>query len=328
MENHKYSEPKQLESFLLNEPEEQPYSNTIELYDFLPKYFVINGRSRKKVIPPVLERTFDFKGQSYILTIKPARIKNKLGNYVNCYPGEREEIIEDVLRKMACENKFPFIDNLPSVAFTIYKLKKHLKDTHHSFTHSEIVEALNICVDTTLEIRSMDGKTYYHTHIFQSLYLNSPEDSRNQQKKSFVRLNELVANSIQLNTFRMINYDYLMSIKNPLARRMYKRLSHLYTHANFFELDNNYSLLLSTILRDFGLKIYADIRNNIREIKKALEELKEKGILSSYTVEKTNNPKLKGDVKFVLKAGYNFGSDMKKANQKYLDNKSKLSLTE
>jgi hypothetical protein len=328
MEEYKYSEPKQLELFLLIEPEEQQYSNTIELYDFLPKYFVINGRSTKKVVPPAIERRFEFRGQLYTLTIKPARIKNKLGNYINCYPGEREEIIEDALRKMACEHKFPFLDNLPSVAFTIYQLRKHLKDVHHSFTHAEIVEALNICVDTTLEIKSIDGKTYYHTHIFQSLYLNTREDAKNYQKKSFVRLNELVANSIQYNTFRMINYDNLVTMKNPLARRFYKRLSHLYTYANFFEPDNSYSLLLSTILRDFALTPYADIRNNIREVKKALDELKEKGVISSYTVEKANNPQFKGDVKFMLKAGYGFGHDMKRANQKQLDNKAKLSFPE
>lgn len=73
-------------------------------------------------------------------------------------------------------------------------------------------------------------------------------------------------------------HSCLMSFKNSLARRLYKRLSHLYTYADGLDPENTYTLLLSTILRDFGLRERTRLRDNIRLIKKALDELKEKGV--------------------------------------------------
>lgn len=325
IEEHKASYPKQLELFLILEPEEKAYSNTIELYDFLPKYFVVNGRKKENTIPEAIERIFEFRGKLYELTINPAIIKTRAGSFIKCYPGDREEIIEDVLRKFACEQTFPFLDDIPSVKFAISQIRKHLKTINHNFSHAEIVEALKICFGTALHIRALDGSESYHTHMFQSLYLATKEETRaGGQPKSFVRLNELVARSIKRGSFRRINYTYLMSFKNSLARRLYKRLSHLYIYANFFEKDNSHSLLLSTILRDFGLTVYADIRNNVRVVKKAFEELKAKGVISEYAIEQANNPQIKGDVKFVVKSSYHFGSDMKAANHRYNVNQQKL----
>lgn len=325
-EDYKHSEPKQLELFLLEKPDERKYSNTIELYDALPKYFVPNGRSKENKIPDIITRIFEFKGKLYELKIIPATIETKTGSAMRCYPGEREEIIEDVLRKFACEQKSPFLDDIPSVKFAISQIRKHLKTIKHNLAHAEIVQALEICVGTTLKIRALDGSESYHTHMFQSLYLATKEETRTtgSEGKNFVRLNELVANSIRRNTFRRLNYECLMSFKNSLARRLYKRLSHLYTYADGLEPENSYSLLLSTILRDFGLKEFARVRDNIRIIKKAFDELIEKGVIASYAIEKASNPQMEGDVKFILKSSYHFGSDMKGANQRHKENQVKL----
>lgn len=322
-EDYKPSEPRQLELFLHDNLDERKYSNTIELYDALPKYFVT---TKERTLPEAIERLFEFRGKLYELTIKPAVIKSSSGCFMKCYPGEREEIIEDVLRKFACEQKFPFLDDIPSVRFGIRQLRKHLKTIKHNFSHTEIVQALEICVGTTLKIRALDGSESYHTHMFQSLYLATQEETRTtgSEGKNFIRLNELVANSIRRNNFRRLNYECLMSFKNSLARRLYKRLSHLYTYADGLEPENTYSLLLSTILRDFGLRERTRIRDNIRIIKKALDELKEKGVIADYMTEKASNPQTEGDVKFILKSGYWFGSDMKGANQRQKENQIKL----
>lgn len=326
VEDHQKSEPRQLELFVRGlEKEERDYSNTIELYDFLPKYFAINGRKKDTTLPEVIKREFEFRGKLYELIIIPATIQTKTGQFIKAYPGDREEIIEDVLRKIASEQLFPFLDDIPSVKFSTSQIRNHLKAVKHSFSHAEIVQALEICVGTTLKINALDGSESYTTHMFQSLYLGKKKETRSgDQIKSVVRLNELVANSIKQNSFRRLNYVCLMSLKNSLARKIYKRLSHLYTYAQAFEPENSYSMLLSTMLRDFGLTAYADVRNNIRAIKKALNELQEKEVISGYKIGKPANPQMKDDVIFTLSSGYSFGKDMKAANYHHNANNLKL----
>jgi hypothetical protein len=94
-----------------------------------------------------------------------------------------------------------------------------------------------------------------------------------QKTRAYVRFNPLVAEGIKNRTFRQLNYEKSMSFKSTLARQFYKRLSHYYTHASFV---NTYNILLSTIIRDFGLTTYAELRNNLRDVQKALTELKER----------------------------------------------------
>ncbi len=54
------------------------------------------------------------------------------------------------------------------------------------------------------------------------------------------------------------------------------RISHKYTQADPW---NSYVIKLSTIIQDSGIKPYARIQDNIRRVKEALEEMKEKEVL-------------------------------------------------
>jgi hypothetical protein len=51
---------------------------------------------------PILNREFTHRNRNYKLSISPAAVQDKkTGKTINYYPSQREEIIEDVIRKIS-----------------------------------------------------------------------------------------------------------------------------------------------------------------------------------------------------------------------------------
>ena len=103
------SKPEQLGLFQTFVPEdEEKYSNTIELYDAVPKYFshtrgMAALRESGKYLP-ILDREFEHRGEVYKVQIHPARIRYKDKQEKEFYPSQREELVEEALRKIACDH--------------------------------------------------------------------------------------------------------------------------------------------------------------------------------------------------------------------------------
>ena len=58
-----------------------------------------------------LKRRFKHKDQWYELIIKPARLVDKDGNEKEYYPTHQEELVEEALKKIACDRlKGVFLD--------------------------------------------------------------------------------------------------------------------------------------------------------------------------------------------------------------------------
>jgi hypothetical protein len=91
--------PTQLSLFQTFLPEDDKYSNTIEFYDAIPKYFtnkrqmaeMREGPEGREIYLPTLDREFKHQDITYILKIKPARAEDRHGNEVEYYPSEQEE---------------------------------------------------------------------------------------------------------------------------------------------------------------------------------------------------------------------------------------------
>ena len=80
----------------------------------------------------------------------------------------------------------------------------------------------------------------------------------------------------------------------------------------------NRSTLLSTIIRDFGLTQYSQLRDNLRDVQIALDEMVEKKVLLNYKVERVleNSKRAKLlDAKFILMADPSFISEIIGANK-------------
>lgn len=300
------------------------YSRTIEFYDFIPKYAWgkierIKVEKANKEILPNLEREFVCRDIFYHVTITPASVRDADGVFRDYFPSKREELVEDALRKIACEeNNGIFLDGEASVTFTLYQLRKELRKRNHGYNLNEIKEALFILARTHLQLSTLDGKVIVESNIFQNLGLQTQADWKGDGKKikAFVRFNPLVTKAIKHMKFRQLEYETSMSFQNYLARQLFKRMSHHYTQAS---IANRYHITLLTMIRDFGINRYEQLRDNLREVTKALEELKRKHVIASYTVEKTIDSQKHNkltDAKFTILTTPQFNAEIKHANSK------------
>lgn len=321
LDEYEQSHPLQMSlfQFLDLKPADQPrYSNTIELYDFMPKYHWgkverIGGEFLRS-----FEREFECRNAKYRITVKPASIKDKDGVERYYYPSKREELVEDALRRFATTEKGVFLDDLAGVTFTLYQLQQELKRNGHDYNIRQLKDALFICAQTNLIVSDEHGNTVFISSMFETLGLQSREDWKGTgaKTKAFVRFNSLVTESIKRGSFRQLNYEKAMSYKSVIARQLHKRMSHHYTQASLMQ---PYHILLSTIIRDFGLTAYEWLSHNLRDVQAALEEMKEKDIILSYKSEKlidtTQRNKLT-DAKFIITPHPHFAGEIIGANKR------------
>lgn len=324
--DYQQSYPEQLTFFgLLGfDNNSKKYSNTIELYDFMPKYFW--GRverekalKSKKEILPNLERPFECRGIKYHLRLIPASIQGKDGISRDCYPGKREELVEATLLKYAAEGQGIFLDDLASVTFTIYQLQKDLKDQGHSYSRGEIREALQICKLASLIVTSENGDKVLMSNIFETLALQTQDDWKGtgEKTKCFVRFNPLVTRSINKKDFRLLNYEKSLSFESVIARQLHKRMSHHFLQAS---LMNLYTITLVTMIRDFGLTRYKSLAHNWRDAEIALEELKKQEIILDYKKESVLDAKRRNklaDIKISIIPHPRFIGDIVKGNERH-----------
>jgi len=322
IEDFKQSKPMQLQLFELILPSEKDYSNTIELYDFIPKY--VWGkveRIQDKFLEPV-EREFECRGGRYRVRIAPARVQDSDGVSRDYLPGKREELVEDALRKLATEGQGIFLNNEAAVTFTLYQLQQELKRTGHTYSITQLKEALMVCVGTILHLTDESGQSVLASSIFDTIGLQTREDweGQGEKTKAFVRFNGLVTSSIRNNTFRQFNYEVSMGYQNIISRQLHKRMSHHFTQASF---AHPYTILLSTVIRDFGLTAYEKLSHNLRDVEIALKEMVAKDVLFKYELDKISDEKRSNkiaDVKLILYPHPKFSSEIINANKKQKDN--------
>lgn len=288
LEDYTQSQPLQMSlfSFLDLKPvEQQRFSNTIELYDFMPKYHWGKVERIGGEFLRVLEREFECRNVRYKIEVAPAVIKDRDGIKRYYYPSKREELIEDALRRLATTEKGVFLDDRAGVTFTLYQLQQELKRNGHSYSKDQIKDALLICNRTNITVTTEDGRAVLSSSMFETLGLQTREDWKGtgQKTKAFVRFNSLVSESIKNGEFRQLDYEKAMSYNSVISRQLHKRMSHHFTQAS---LSTRYEIKLTTIIRDFGLTAYSWISQNLRDVENALCEMKEKDIILDYSIEK------------------------------------------
>ena len=324
LNDYDQSRPMQLTLFELLLPQERGLSNTIELYDFIPKYHWGKVERIGGEFLRALEREFECRGQKYKVKIRPASIEDKDGMERYYYPSKREELVEDALRKFIAEGQGVFLDDAAGVTFSLYQLQEELRRNGHSYNKQEIKDALLICARTNITVTSEDGSAVLVSNLFETVGLQTRESwkGNGQKTRAFVRFNALVSKSIQSRTFRQINYEKVMSYKTVIARQLHKRMSHHYIQAS---ISNPYHILLSTIIRDLGLTLYDRLRDNLRDVQIALDEMKLKDVLLSYKIEKVleNSKRNKLlDAKFILIPNPAFAGEVTRANKRIAEIKN------
>lgn len=293
LEDYRETKAEQISLFeVIDLAEHHKYSNTIELYDQIPKYFWgkqerINGEFLRPI-----RREFEHRGQRYNLVISPAYIEEDDGTFRHYFPSKREELVEDALRKFATEGQGRTLSDLASVKFTLHQLQQELKRNGHSYSKKQIKDALMICAGTHLTVKSQDGQTALVSTMFDTIGLQTREEweDTGRTANAFVRFNPLVDTAIKGRAYRLYNYEKCLSYDNTIARQLHKRLAHHYKQASFLNANNYYHINLTTIIRDFGLTPYASLSHNLRDVLAALKELKAKDTIMDYNIKKTNAP--------------------------------------
>jgi hypothetical protein len=318
--------PYQLELFQHLLPDEDRYSNTLELYDATPRFFpspkkMASMRENGKYLG-TLRRPFCFRNKNYTLEIRPGRITTKHEEDIEYYPSEREQFVEEALWKIAHDRaKGCYLDRMVSVEFTLYELRNELAKRGHSIHFDALFDSLSILNRCNITLRNESGRSIFSSAIFPVLLVSSREDWLKNPKgtKCYVQFNVLATKSLSSINYRLFDYVKFMEIDMMLARWLFKRLSHNFIQAKL--VGEPYTIKASTIVRDSGLVNCESFRFNVRSIDETLEELKNKRIIHRYSKSKVNDPHDKrktSDVIYQLFPTREFVDEIVNANRRSL----------
>lgn len=279
-------------TLLYNLPQERDnLSNTIDFWDTLCRYSISVSdmhtiRTHDGYLPPY-ETEFKYNGENYKIKITPALIKDIDGVTRAYYPSASEELVEDTLRRLACEANQGFYSQEKAVAgvvFTIFQIREELKKRKKSRSHQEVLKSLDILSKSHIEISLANGKGVTKSNYLSSLSSVSRQDYLTDPNAKWVaHFHPLVAQSIKALTYRQFNFDKMMMQKSQLSRWLHKKLSHTYTNA---ALDSPYSILFSTIQNESKLLERKRQGDNFKKLEESFEELKENRVITNAIRER------------------------------------------
>jgi hypothetical protein len=322
------SNPTQLtlwQTFLPGDAKTEDYSNTVELYDAVPKYFASKKRMAEQRqdgrFLNSLKQLFRHKGKDYVVKITPARIEEKDGSEKEYYPSWREELVEEALKKLACDQlNGVYLNGMAGVQFTLYELRKELKSRGHDIHLDDLLKSLMICRRAHIAIttRADDGsEVFMDSSIFPMLLVSKRREWEKNPKgtRCYVQFNPLVTQSITRCTYRQFDYITFMAFQHQLARWFHKRLSHNYTQASVL---TPYEIKMSTIVRDSALVNARRVRDQARYIAESLDELQAKQVLLHYKKKMVEGKRGKiEDILYSLIPDPSFSDQIRKANARY-----------
>jgi hypothetical protein len=310
-------------------------SNTIELWDAIPKYAVSprlqnvhrdnNGRL------PVHSQEFEYRPShrdtpaiTCRLKVQPAAIEIEPGRFVDFYPSTDEELIEEILKKIFSDQQYgvhSVAGNESWVRFTLYMIQKELKTRGKTRSIDEIKRSLEIMAKAVLEVEFLtpSKQLIYTDPILSSLTRVTRTNYLQDPKATWcARLPALVSRSINELTYRQFNYATLMSLPTSLSRWLHKRLSHQYTNAGLMQ---PYKIKFSTIERDSGLLHHSRRSANRKAIDAALRALEKRNIFLSICCQEERHGRDVVDVLYILTAHPHFISEVMAANARQRDHR-------
>lgn len=290
------------------------YGNLVAIYDLLPRFYGWKKRAdfdgglctefsgsikgnlfHVQMTAAAIQKRIRVKGESQQVEdaqeIIPISTRTR-SETVLMYPGMREELVEDALRKFSVIGN-GFVDGSQlRVRFTIRDLMQELARNGHTYSCNEIKEALEILNKAHLAIKyQVDGGVIEES----STYL--PHLSFAHKRKvvdgndvCIAQLHPLIVGGIRTNSFRMYSYDTSMAVSSSLARYLHKYLSFNWLNASP---EHPYTLGLVEIMSATSRGLQPRMNDNTRFMEKAIQELIDNGVLTKYEKETIQAPKSK-----------------------------------
>lgn len=306
-------------------------SNTIELWDAIPKYSVTprqqNAVRDEKGRLTVHSYSFLYGKRSCRIQVQPASIQMEDGSFKDFYPCADEELVEEVLRKVFADQQYGRHDAREAeswVKFSLQMIRKELKKRGKSRNVDEIKRSIEILAKTHISFYVDDDQEPLYmnpiltdvTRVTRAKFLKDPS------VMWWAKLPALVSKSVNELTYRQFNYGKLMRMRSQLARWLHKRLAHNYTFAGIL---NPYSINFTTIQNASGLLAYARTQQNVQALEKALTELQESCVLASWDkeVRRGTHNKIQ-EIKYTLIPDVEFIKEMKAANARARDSREAI----
>lgn len=316
-------------------------TNAVGIYDQAPRFVFFgtkksrdNGAKRKAgeqaasaqpvVVMPstrsrrMIKRDFDFGGATYGVTIRPVLIERRGSDgemtELEVYPGEREQIVEEVIRRIATERARLRLSKEDRIQmdFSLYEVLEELRRVGHGLNLQELKEALTILHLASIQIKAVGagGEELLHSSAFPVMALASRAgaEGERQVERTYLEFNPLVAKAIRQLQFHRLDYECLMRIDNPASRWLYKRLAWGIQNG-----EENLSISATQIVRNSGMTPWSRLRAMLSWITKACEALIEKGILASVERDIVKNGAAYVDINYVLIPSEHFLGQMRTA---------------
>ncbi|MBL4679591.1 MAG: hypothetical protein JKY88_02560 [Pseudomonadales bacterium] len=328
----KIEKTKQYDLFATFYGPEEGLSNSIELWDHIPKYFVTEEQQAAMRTPEgflsTLKRCFKIADVDWAMEIQPAQIQMPDGSEQAFYPGYSEEVIEDALRKLFTQDEYGAYDSdhvKSWVRFSLKQIARELAKWGCSRNIDEIKRSLDIMSGSTVKL-FRNAKEVHSTQIITSLTrVDRTEYLENTDSRWACRLPDLLSDAINRGNYRQYNYAISMQLKTQLAKWLHKRFSHNYTQANC---SGFYNILLSTVQRDSGLLDSGTMKDKRRKLGRAIDELGDNGVIKSYDHLAIKESRKIVDAKYNLFPSDTFVVEMKAANKRLKDTRQTLEILE
>ena len=290
-------------------------TNATHLYDAAPKYTY----DQKEF--DVSESAFEQKsmtlgGERYEVEIQAARIQRADGREVLVKPGAMEECIEDSLRKLATSGNGVFINGEAGVRFSLYELKMDLEAHGHTYSYAQLREGLFVMRRAGLKISDPRTGEEWEEGFLGRLAVGGRKTSDKGPiyEQWYASFHKLVTKSILNYTYRQMDYPLLMSIPGQLAKYLYKRMCMVYTQA---ALNEPYQPTLVQILTESGRGFGKELKNDIKAVTRAFDQLKSVGvILAAQETKRIKNGKKVVNIHYDLFPSKKFVQQTIEANRK------------
>ena len=317
--------------FLTNDKNNSSLSNTIEVWENVPKYFFTRSQISKlrtkdgHADPFTWE--YEHEGAQFSVEIQPALIKQPNGRWKAYFPSSTEELVEEALKRIFTKQNLGIHlakDQESWVRFSLSLIKSELAAHNKDRDRNEIKHALEVMSKTSIRI-FREGKEQYTGSLIQDLVTVNRKDYEESGCEALhaARFPVFISMAINNLKYRQFNYKSLMLCKLPLSRWIYKKLINRFTNAN---VENSYHFKFSTLQRDSGLLQQTKQRNNRDKVTAALTELIEIKVIDRYEATEKKKGNAVIEVVYKLYPTSKFVSEQKASNKRAKDNETKADM--
>lgn len=306
--------------------DESEVSNTVEIWESIPKYFFTPNQVAKLRTPTghadPYKWSYLYNETEYEVKIQPALIEQPDGSYKAFFPGITEELVEEALKKILADQRYGIHDPhiLETwVRFTLSMIHKELKARGRSRNRPQIKHAIDVmsgCVITLYK----EGKEVWKGSILQDLVtVGRDEYLADTNAQHVARLPLFISHAINQLDYRQFNYDRLMSCDEQLTRWIYKQLIHRYRQASYMD---EYHFMYTGLERS-GLLQQGRSNDNRRKVIMSFKELKRRNVLMDYSEDIRKEGRKIVDVKYTFRPSPDFVAEQKAANMRSSNNYTK-----